>query len=98
MTKQALKRTVGFCAAAWQASSASRRVDGALRYQRNQLKESNLVCQHCSNRSNGWLSYIGYTRERTVAPKTGNIEAVETAATEIQARIDALKQTSGNRK
>lgn len=31
MTKQALKRTVGFCAAAWQAST-SRWVDGALRY------------------------------------------------------------------
>ena len=31
MTKQGLKRTVGFCAAAWQAS-ASRWVDGALRY------------------------------------------------------------------
>jgi len=31
MTKQALKRTVGFCAAAWQAST-SRWVDGVLRY------------------------------------------------------------------
>ena len=31
MTKQALRRTVGFCAAAWQAS-ARRWVDGALRY------------------------------------------------------------------
>ena len=31
MTKQVLKRTVGFCAAAWQAST-SRWVDGALRY------------------------------------------------------------------
>jgi len=57
-----------------------------------------LVCQHRSNRSNGWLNDIGYTRERTVAPKTGNIEAVETAAREIQAKIDAMKQTSGNRK
>ena len=58
----------------------------------------NLVCQHRSNRSNGWLNYIGYTRERTVTPKTGSIEAVETAAREIQAKIDAMKQTSGNRK
>ncbi|MCX6873741.1 MAG: helix-turn-helix domain-containing protein [Verrucomicrobia bacterium] len=31
MTKQALRRTVGFCAAAWQAS-ARRWLDGALRY------------------------------------------------------------------
>ena len=97
MTKQVLKRTVGFCAAAWQAST-SRWVDGALRYQRNQLNESNPVCQHRSNRSNGWLNYIGYTRERTVTPKTGSIEAVETAAREIQAKIDAMKQTSGKRK
>jgi hypothetical protein len=40
MTKHTLKRTVGFCAAARQAI-ASRRVDGALRYQRNQQIESN---------------------------------------------------------
>jgi len=32
MTKKALKQTVGFCAAAWQANSASRWVDGVLRY------------------------------------------------------------------
>ena len=56
----------------------------------------NLVSQHRSIRSKGWLNYIGYTRERTVAPKTGNIETVEATAREIQARIDILKQTVRN--
>ena len=56
----------------------------------------NLVSQHRSIRSKGWLSYIGYTRERTVAPKTGNIETVEASAREIQAKIDKLKQTVRN--
>ena len=52
-----------------------------------------LVCQHRSTRSNGWLNHIGYTRERTVAPKTGDIDAVETAAKQIQANIDEMTRT-----
>ena len=49
-----------------------------------------LVCKHRSIRSNGWLNHIGYTRERPVAPKTGNIDAEETAAKHIQTQIDEL--------
>lgn len=50
-----------------------------------------LVCQHRETRSSGWLDYIGYTRERKVAPGTGNISAVETDAQQIQQKIVALK-------
>ncbi len=52
-----------------------------------------LVCKHRSTRSNGWLNHIGYTRERRVAPKTGDIDAVETAAKQIQAKIDEMIRT-----
>ena len=51
----------------------------------------NLVCEHCSKRADGWRNYIGYTRERTVAPGTGNIEAVEATARESQAKIEAMQ-------
>ena len=51
-----------------------------------------LVCQHRETRSAGWLNYIGYTRERKVEPKTGDINAVEAKAAELQQKIDALKK------
>jgi hypothetical protein len=51
-----------------------------------------LVCQHRGNRSSGWRNTIGYTRERTVAPKTGNIDAVEATAKTLQEKIDALRK------
>lgn len=49
-----------------------------------------LVCKHRSIRSNAWLNHIGYTRERTVAPKTGDIDAAEAAAKHIQTQIDDM--------
>jgi len=52
-----------------------------------------LVCQHRETRSAGWLNYIGYTRDRKVDPGTGNVNAVETNARQIQQKIDALKMT-----
>jgi len=52
-----------------------------------------LVCKHRSTRSNGWLNHIGYTRERTVAPKTGDIEAVEASAKQIQTTINKMIHT-----
>ena len=36
-----------------------------------------LVRKHREGRSAGWLPYIGYTRERFVAPGTGDIAKVE---------------------
>ena len=50
-----------------------------------------LVCRHREIRSAGWLDYIGYTRDRKVAPGTGNINEIETNAGQIQQQIDALK-------
>lgn len=51
-----------------------------------------LVRKHRKVRSAGWLPYIGYTRERFVAPGTGDIAKVETAAAEIQQQVDALRR------
>jgi lysophospholipase L1-like esterase len=51
-----------------------------------------LVRQHRKSRSAGWLPYIGYTRERVVAPGTGDIAEVEAAAAEIQEQVDALRR------
>lgn len=51
-----------------------------------------LVSQHRETRSNAWLAHIGYTRERTVAPDSGNLAAAEEKAREIQQKIDALKK------
>jgi lysophospholipase L1-like esterase len=51
-----------------------------------------LVCQHRSTRSGGWMNYIGYTRERKVAPKTGDINAVEAKAKDLQAKVDEMKK------
>lgn len=42
-------------------------------------------------RSKAWLDHIGYTRERTVPPGSGNVEAAEAKARELQEQIDALK-------
>ena len=50
-----------------------------------------LVCQHRETRSEGWLNYIGYTRERKVEPKSGNIDEVESKAKDLQQQIDALR-------
>ena len=52
-----------------------------------------LVCQHRETRSNAWLNHIGYTRERTVAPGTGDIAAAEEKAAGIRKQIEALKKT-----
>jgi len=51
-----------------------------------------LVCQHRATRSDGWLNYIGYTRECKVEPKTGNIKDVESKAKDLQKKIDELKK------
>ena len=51
-----------------------------------------LVRQHRRGRSAGWLPYIGYTRERVVAPRTGDIAVVEAAAAEIQEQVDAIRR------
>jgi lysophospholipase L1-like esterase len=51
-----------------------------------------LVASHRATRSEGWLSYIGYTREKKVAPGTGNIAAVEARAAKIQEQVDALRK------
>ncbi|MEO5716354.1 MAG: SGNH/GDSL hydrolase family protein [Luteolibacter sp.] len=41
-------------------------------------------------RSNAWLAHIGYTREKKVAPKTGDIDATEREAAALQVEIDLL--------
>ena len=51
-----------------------------------------LVRQHRKGRSAGWLPYIGYTRERVVAPGTGDIAKVEAAAAEVQEQVDLLRR------
>ncbi len=50
------------------------------------------VCQHRETRSNAWLAHIGYTREKTVAPGTGDIAAAEARAAEFQAQADAIRR------
>jgi lysophospholipase L1-like esterase len=48
-----------------------------------------LVNQHRSKRSNGWLSYIGFTLEKTV--KTDEIDSTENEAAILQAKIEERK-------
>jgi len=48
-----------------------------------------LVNQHRSKRSNGWLSYIGFTLEQTV--KTNEIDPTEKEAAILQAKIEERK-------
>lgn len=49
------------------------------------------VHQRREMRSKAWLDHIGYTRERTVAPGSGNLEAAEAKARDLQKEVDALK-------
>jgi lysophospholipase L1-like esterase len=48
-----------------------------------------IVNQHRTKRSNGWLSYIGFTLETTV--KTNEIDSTEKEAAILQAGIEKLK-------
>jgi len=48
-----------------------------------------LTNQHRSKRSNGWLSYIGFTLEKTV--KTNEVESTEKEAAVLEAKIEAWK-------
>lgn len=48
------------------------------------------VHKHRETRSEGWLSYIGYTREKAV--KTNVIQPTEGAATPLQVRVDNLRR------
>ena len=51
-----------------------------------------IVLKHRETRSSGWLSYIGYKREKVVAPGTGDITKVEQKASELQKQIDELRR------
>jgi len=51
-----------------------------------------LVRQQRQARSDGWLTYVGYIRDKTVAPGSIPIEPVETAAQTLQAQIDTQRQ------
>lgn len=55
---------------------------------------SALVARHRTARSEGWLAYIGYTREKKVAPGTGNIAEVEARAAKIQEQVDAARKAN----
>ena len=48
-----------------------------------------IIARRRQLRSEGWLPYVGYTRDKTV--KTNVIEPTETAAYELQAQIDRLR-------
>jgi phospholipase/lecithinase/hemolysin len=41
-------------------------------------------------RSDGWLSYVGYTRDKTV--KTDTIEETEQSVADLQSQIDAIRK------
>ncbi|HEX7260496.1 MAG TPA: SGNH/GDSL hydrolase family protein [Luteolibacter sp.] len=43
-------------------------------------------------RSSAWLAHIGYTREKKVAPKTGDIAATEREVAALQVEIDTLRR------
>jgi len=49
-----------------------------------------LVNERRQKRGAGWLDYVGYTRGKTV--KTNSVDAVETAATVMQTKIDAIRR------
>jgi lysophospholipase L1-like esterase len=51
-----------------------------------------LVRRRRACRSEAWLAHIGYTRERAVAPGTGDAAKAEAVAAELQERIDALRK------
>ena len=50
----------------------------------------NLIRTRRAARSTGWLSFVGYTREKAV--KTDSITGVETAAAALQEQIDRLRR------
>lgn len=50
-----------------------------------------LVSSRRSIRSSAWLDHIGYTRERTVAPGSGDLAAAETRAADLQSQVDVLR-------
>ncbi len=50
-----------------------------------------LVNKHRSQRSNGWLDYIGYNRHKKVAPGTGDIQKVEAEAAALQKQINEMR-------
>jgi lysophospholipase L1-like esterase len=49
-----------------------------------------LVAKHRQTRSDGWLAYVGYTRDKTV--KSDSIESTEKTAADLQQQIDQLRQ------
>jgi lysophospholipase L1-like esterase len=49
-----------------------------------------LVNEQREKRSNGWLAYVGYTRDKTV--KTDSIEQTENEVIALQEKIDALRK------
>jgi lysophospholipase L1-like esterase len=51
-----------------------------------------LVKGQRENRSNGWLPYVGYTRDKKVT--SDSVEKTEQVNTDLQAKIDALRKPS----
>lgn len=49
-----------------------------------------LIKEQREARSDGWLKYVGYTRDETV--KSDSVKDVETKNAELQAKIDALRR------
>ena len=52
-----------------------------------------LVDQHRTLRSKAWLMHVGYVRERTVAPNSGDLAADEAKAAVLQREIDKLRRS-----
>ena len=50
-----------------------------------------LVSSRRKLRSVAWLNHIGYSREKKVAPGTGDIKVAEKSAADLQAKADALR-------
>ena len=49
-----------------------------------------LIAKHRQTRSDGWLAYVGYTRDKTV--KSDSIESTEKTASDLQQQIDQMRQ------
>lgn len=45
-------------------------------------------------RAEGWLNHVGYTREKTVAPGTGDIVAVEKQAAALRVKMEETRRAS----
>ena len=56
-----------------------------------------LVHQRRELRSKAWLDHVGYTRERTVAPGSGDVQAAEAKARELQKKIDEIKSSPASK-